>query len=283
MTPLDRNVTPVDPAITMDKFGENPCFENRLMTAFVAEKAAPGAMGAVRQGSKTVIHAPVKGSLLSLVLEGSDDTKYWQLQVRNPEGYTLAYANHQNTIGRNRVVGALEGGYLHGGLTDPYAAETMRLLADLSEMDGRTRSMETLLEGYPKITNPLTQAYINLIREYTDPARLRVAEEYVQRPPSKIAGMIEHPGLAEPSPIVLDRYSGNPSFGTTESALCYILWSGDRGEGFISPRQTAFGFAPEVGFHIDPARTYNLTPGTVRHDMSHRMLASLNEHSPLNV
>lgn len=277
-----RQPTPeisVDPAEALRGFKQNPCFENRLMATFVEQKAVAGQIKASQRGDTVTVVAPIDNSPLSFRLVGSNDTKYWRLSIqnlrRNPDPESaLASVYRQNMIGIDDYVGALEGGY-HGGLSHPEAAEVIKLIAELSDMDRQTRNIRTILEGYPAIIDPVAQAYIKLIGDFTDPARLRVSEEYVKDPPSRVAGIIDDPRLHMTSNVVLNLYDRDV-FPRDKSAFCYVHWSGDKGEEFEYPRQTVFGFDPEKGFSYAEG-TFNLKPRTVRKEISDRMLASLNE------
>lgn len=269
----------VNPVEALHGLQQNPSFENRLMANFVEQKVDAGHMQASQRGETITVHGPVEGSPLALRLVGSNDTKYWRLHIQNPQrepdpSRDLASVYRQNMIGMDHKVGALEGGF-HGGLSHPDAAEVMRVLAELSDMDRQTRNIHSILEGYPAITDPVAQAYIRLIGEFSDPGRLRVSEGYIKNPPERVAGVIDEPRLHMPSAIVLNL-NGRNSFSRDREAFCYVSWSGDRGEEFEYPQQTVFGFDPNKGFSYAEG-TAGLKRGTVRKDISDRMLGSLNE------
>lgn len=217
---------------------------------------------------------------MSLRLVGSNERNHWwELQIQNLQrepdtSRDLASVYRQNMIGMDNKVGALEGGY-HGGLSYPDAADVMRVLAELSDMDRQTRNIRSILEGYPSITDPAAQAYIELIGGFSDPSRLRVSEGYVKDPPERVAGVIDDPRLDMPSTIVLNLH-GRSISSRDKDAFCYVDWSGDRGEKFEYPRQTVFGFDRNNGFSYADG-TEGLKRGTVRQELSDKMLESLNE------
>lgn len=269
-----------NPTETLAALKQNPAFENRLMASFVESKVETGRLQASMRGETITVHGPLEDSPLSLRLVGSNEgNHWWKLQIQNLErepdiSRDLASVHRQNMIGMSVKVGALEGGY-HVGLSHPDAADVLRVLAELSDMDRQTRNIRSILEGYPSITDPVAQAYIKLIGDFSDPSRLRVSEGYVKDPPEQVAGVIDEPRLHMPSTIILNLH-GRSMFSRDKDAFCYVHWFGDRGEKFEYPRQTVFGFDRNNGFSYSDG-TEGLKRGTARQELSDRMLDSLNE------
>lgn len=269
-----------NPAEVLQELGQNPAFENRLMASFFEDRVDAGSMRATQQGRIVTLFGPITDSQLALKLNNRSNINDWRLLIQNlhrdpdQSGY-LVEVYRQNMIGAEDRIGGLEGDF-HRGLNHPDASDVLRVLAELSDMDRQTRNIVTVLEGYSPIKDPVTKAYIKLIGDFSDPARLRVSEGYVKNPPDKVAGIIDDPRLEIPSSIILDLHGKN-TFSQDKSAFCWVHWWGDRGEDSSFPLQTVFGYDPESGLFSYAEGTAGLKRGTLRHELSKKMLKSLNE------
>lgn len=269
---------PTDPLEVLHRLKQNPVFENRLMANFFEEKVDGKSAQVSQEGRVVALCGQANGSNLSLKLDNAFGANKWRLLVQNHYGNPdrsryLAQINRQNMIGMDDQVGGLEGGF-NGGLNHPDAADVFKILGEIADMNKRTRNINTILEGYPNVRSPIAMAYIRLIGKFSDPARLRVSEGHSATPPGQVAGIIDDPRMHLTSSIILNLHGRN--FASGDKPYCWVHWSSDKREKFSYPLQTVFSYEPDTDSFSYGQNTEGLIPGTVRHEISGKMIEFLN-------
>lgn len=279
-----RTPTPevqINPVEALQQVKSHRMFESRNIGQFFEAKTDPESIKATQWGDRTTITGDVANSKLSLRIDdfnGAPGLRIFNLNRRPSFKDSLgAIATVFHGDGLLIGKGGLEGGY-RGMLSHPDAAETLKFIQELTETDRRTRNVHTVLEGYPHVwENPITRAYLKVIEEFTDPTQLLFVDSHFTRPRGDyLVGIIDDPRLHLPGDIKL-QFNGRSPFGKDKTPFCWVNWFRDNGEPFKHPMQTVFKYDQENNAFSFGDDTFNLDKGTVRSELSEKMLTSLNE------